>query len=258
MNDVQASARAWIAALRTGHDRLADFAATADVTAPSMCTDWTIAQVLSHLGSGAEIGLGTVSGAPVVNEEVWARWNALAPADAASSFVASDERLVAWWEARTDEELSTMEVELPFLPAPIDAVGALGFRLTELALHSWDVLAADDTSASVAPEAVPLLLDRLPTMVGMLGRFTPRETRPATDTTVAVETSDPARAFELELGDGVDLRPVDDPSGTGRLGLPAEALLRLTSGRLADGRTNGATADGALSLDDLRRAFPGY
>ncbi len=36
MNDVQASARAWIAALRTGHDRLAAFAAGADVTAPSV------------------------------------------------------------------------------------------------------------------------------------------------------------------------------------------------------------------------------
>ena len=95
-------------------------------------------------------------------------------------------------------------------------------------------------------------------MVGMLGRFTPRETRPATDTTVAVATSDPAGSFELELGDAVDLRRADNPSGTGRLDIPAEALLRLTSGRLADGRTNGATAEGVLLLDDLRRAFPGY
>ena len=46
-----------------------------------MCTDWTVAQVLSHLGSGAEIGrsaLSTATGGPATigdggNEAVWAR-----------------------------------------------------------------------------------------------------------------------------------------------------------------------------------------
>ncbi|MGH9107524.1 MAG: hypothetical protein ACRDZX_17185 [Acidimicrobiales bacterium] len=95
-------------------------------------------------------------------------------------------------------------------------------------------------------------------MVGMLGRLTPREDRPPNDTVIVGATSDPSNLFELDLGDRVELRPADQPAGSGRLVIPSEALLRLTAGRLAADRTNGATAEGALTLDDLRRAFPGY
>jgi uncharacterized protein (TIGR03083 family) len=253
--------RTWIAALRSGHDRLAAFVAGAsadDLTAPSMCSDWTVAQVLSHLGSGAEIGLATATEATIENQEVWERWNALTPSDAAAAFVDADERLTAWWEARTDDELAAMEVQLPFLPAPIDAATAVGFRLSEVGLHSWDVLAAFDRDAAVADDAAALLVDRLPTMVGFVGQFTPRETRPAEDTTVAVLTSAPERRYELELGDRADLRPAGDGVTAGELAIPTEALVRLTAGRLPADREHGATATGALSLDDLRRAFPGY
>ena len=50
----------WIAALRRSHERLASLVRSLgpdQARGPSYCTDWTIAQVLSHLGSGAEIGL---------------------------------------------------------------------------------------------------------------------------------------------------------------------------------------------------------
>jgi uncharacterized protein (TIGR03083 family) len=253
--------RAWIAALRSGHDRLAGFVAGAsadDLTHPSMCTEWSVAQVLSHLGSGAEIGLAVVSGTPVDNQAVWDRWNGLSPVDMASAFVDADERLVASWEAYSDDELASMQVQLPFLPAPIDATRAIGFRLSELALHSWDALAPFDPAATLAPDAAALLIDRLPMMVGFVGQFTPRETRPAEDTTVTVDTSEPERHFELELGTGADLSPAAGIETSGKLTLPAEALLRLAAGRLPPDRQHGASATGALTLDDLRRAFPGY
>jgi uncharacterized protein (TIGR03083 family) len=258
---VEDDPRVWIAALRSGHDRLAEFVARAsadDLTAPSMCSDWTVAQVLSHLGSGAEIGHATATGATVENQDVWDRWNELSPSDAATSFVEADERLVSWWEARTDDELAAMQVQLPFLPAPIDAAAAAGFRLSELGLHSWDVLAAFDPDAEVADDAAALLIDRLPMMVGFIGQFTPRETRPAEDTTIAVTTSVPERRLELELGDSADLRPAGDGPTAGELRIPTGALLRLTAGRLPADREHGATTSGPLGLDDLRRAFPGY
>ena len=143
-----------------------------------MCTDWTVGQVLSHLGSGAEISLATVIGEAIDHQEVWARWDALQPDAAATAFVHADERLVAWWEARSGDELAAMQVQLPFLPAPIDAAAAAGFRLSEVALHSWDVLSAADPTAEVAADAAALLVDRLPMMVGFVGQFTPRDTRP--------------------------------------------------------------------------------
>jgi uncharacterized protein (TIGR03083 family) len=258
---MEQDARVWITALRSAHDRLAAFVATAsadDLAHPSMCSDWKVAQVLSHLGSGAEIGHATVTGTPVENSEVWARWNAMAPADMASSFVTADEQLVAWYEGLSADQLATLQVQLPFLPAPIDAASAAGFRLSEATLHGWDVFAAFDAAATLAPDAAALLVDRLPMMVGFIGRFTPRETRPANDTTITVTTSNPERHYELELGDDADLRPASDGSTAGELTLPAEALLRLAAGRLAPGREAGASITGALTLDELRTAFPGY
>ena len=251
----------WIAALRSGHDRLAEFVAGAsadDLARRSMATEWSVAQVLSHLGSGAEIGLAGRTGEAIENEAVWARWNAKRPDDMASSFVEADEALVSWWESQPPDELAVMQVQLPFLPAPIDAAGAIGFRLSEVALHGWDVLATFDDGATLAPDAAALLVDRLPMMVGFIGQFTPRDTRPADDTTIAVTTSEPVRDFELELGERADLRAATGVPTTGALDLPAEALLRLSAGRLPAGRENGAVVSGSLTLDELRRAFPGY
>ena len=95
-------------------------------------------------------------------------------------------------------------------------------------------------------------------MVRFVGQFTPRETRPAEDTTIAVRTSDPDRRYDLELGARADLRPGSGGLTAGEVILPAEALLRLTAGRLPAGREHGAAATGALDLDALRRAFPGF
>ena len=50
-----------IAELRATHDRLAAHVASLSpdqLTGPSGADDWTVADVLSHLGSGAEIGRG--------------------------------------------------------------------------------------------------------------------------------------------------------------------------------------------------------
>ena len=59
--------------------------------------------MLSHLGSGSEIGrypLVAAAGAaedPPENQDVWDRWNALAPADQAAGFVESR----SGWSRRT-------------------------------------------------------------------------------------------------------------------------------------------------------------
>jgi uncharacterized protein (TIGR03083 family) len=256
-----AEAHAVIAALRSAHDRLAAFVASAgpgDLNHQSMATEWSVARVLSHLGSGAEIGYATVSGEAVDNNEVWGRWNAMTPAEMATSYVGADQRLVAWYEARSDDELVNREIQLAFLPQPVPLAAAAGFRLSEVALHSWDVFASFNRTEGVAADAAGPLIDRLPAMAALLGRFIARETRPSGTTTIAVNTTDPERHLELELGDGIELRPASGRSTAGELRLPTEAFLRLVAGRLRHGLEAGATATGALSLDDLRKAFPGY
>lgn len=68
------------------------------------------AQVLSHLGSGAEVGqagleasLGS-AGAPRAdfNRSVWARWDAISPGDQAAGFLTANESFVASDEAIDD------------------------------------------------------------------------------------------------------------------------------------------------------------
>src|SRR3954469_15600188 len=94
-----------IAALRGEHDALASTvpALTAEqLTGPSGASDWTVADVLSHLGSGAEITLAGFRAAlgeadepgPGFNEGVWDRWNALSPQDQAAGWIESDNALV--------------------------------------------------------------------------------------------------------------------------------------------------------------------
>jgi uncharacterized protein (TIGR03083 family) len=260
-----------IAALRSSHDRLAGFVDGLDddgLATQSMCTDWTVARVLSHLGSGAEIGLGTLEAnvagreppGQEANPQIWDRWNAMEPREMASGFVAADRQLVAAFEALDEDQLASMQIKLPFLPDRIDVAGAVGFRLSEHALHSWDVFAAFDPDATVAPDSTELLIARLPMMVGLIGRFTPRETRPAEATAISITTSEPAGEFVLELGDDVALRPATGADTVdGELTIPAEALLRLIAGRLRPDRSSGDVEPaGALSMADLRRAFPGY
>jgi uncharacterized protein (TIGR03083 family) len=261
----------WISTLRSSHERLVGAMGGMDdqtLSQPSMCSEWTIDRVLAHLGSGAEIARATLAsnleGAPPLGEDgmqaVWARWNALSGRAVVEEMIPGDRQLVERFEQLSDAEREEVRIELPFLPEPIDVASTVGFRLSEHALHSWDVFAALDPSTELAGDATELLVDRLPMMVGLLGRFTPRESRPAEDTTISVAVTDPKRNFLLRLGDAVELRPAESGRGPdGHLELPAEALIRLTAGRLKPGRPSAdVTPEGRLTIDDLRRAFPGF
>ena len=93
-----------IAALRATHDGLAALVpglTDEQLTGPSGASEWTEAQVLSHMGSGAEISLATLeralAGGPAAeqgfNQGVWDRWNAMTPPDQARNFLDHDARL---------------------------------------------------------------------------------------------------------------------------------------------------------------------
>src|SRR5215467_8530239 len=92
--------RVLIAALGNSYNHLAPLVRGLDAGAirgPSYCTEWTIAQVMSHLGSGAEIAammlpvaLGEAeplgSGA---FQPVWDVWNAKLPEDQVADSLAA-------------------------------------------------------------------------------------------------------------------------------------------------------------------------
>jgi len=256
-----------IAALRSGHDALAgalDELTPTQLAGPSGASEWSIAQVLSHLGSGAEIGLAALeaalNGEPrpggEFNQSVWDRWNAMDAVEQAESFVKADEALVTRYEGLDEGQRTDLRVDLGYLPAPVDVATVAGFRLNEFTLHTWDVAVAFDPTAVLAPDAVELLLDIAPKMFGWLGR--PGEILDGRTVKVAVEITDPTRAFGLVIADGATLSETPD-NADGTLNLPAESWLRLVSGRLAEPNTpSGVVATGAVSLPQLRQIFPGY
>ncbi len=256
------SARDAIKAFRRSHDETAHQVAgfgPDQLRAGSGAAEWTVAQVLSHLGSSSEIALDTLTARAANregNQAVWDRWNAMAPAQQAAGFVASEERLVEALEALTDEELTGLRLDLGFLPWPVDIGMFTEMRLSEVTLHRWDVDVAFDPQAGLAPYLVPFVLGRLPMFAGF-------SSKPIGKTgLVAIQTSDPARSYLLELrDDGCSLTELGAPAaGAGTAArMPAEAFIRLTAGRLAPEHTpDGVTVDGPLSLDDLRKVFPGY
>jgi uncharacterized protein (TIGR03083 family) len=253
-----------LAALRRCHHELVARVSglgEADLTRQSYCTDWSVAQVLSHLGSGAEIALaqlraaraGTTPLKPDDFREVWARWDAHSPRQQAAAFAESVPRLHDSVDALDDPERRELR---PHVHAgPVDLPLFLAFRLVEQALHAWDVHVAFEPATAVDAEAVALMVELLPMGVSLadpaaLGRLAPAF--------LAVATTDPAQRFSLDLGAQARLCPAEGRAVSGYLQLPAEALVRLVTGRLDAAHTPAGTrAEGRPSLDELRQLYPG-
>jgi uncharacterized protein (TIGR03083 family) len=253
----------WIQALRTSHDELVGLVrrTPADqLTAQSYCRDWTVAQVLSHLGSGAEISLfgleRTLDGqAPMERDEfpaIWDRWNGSAPGDQASQAVVWDRRQVSVLQALDGAALAGLRMSL--FGMELDAVDMVGLRLGEHALHTWDVAVTFDPGARVLPSSVDLLVDRTGFLASRLGKPEPLGGR-----SIGIQTVDPFRRFLLSGGEAVGYGEWADEKPDGVLELPAEALLRLVYGRLDPAHTpSDVKTDGAADLDVLRQVFPGF
>ncbi|MFG1922284.1 maleylpyruvate isomerase family mycothiol-dependent enzyme [Cryptosporangium sp. NPDC048952] len=248
-----------IAALRASHDRLRAVAAplTADqVRSPGYPSEWSIAQVLSHLGSGAEInGLifdSGINGTEAPKQEdfqaIWAVWDAKSPDEQAADALVADARLVEKIEALTPEQRGSATFTMFFGPADLSTFVAM--RLSEHAVHTWDVEVMLDPSATVLPEAVLVVLDVAKGLVGFAGK-------PGPEGRIHVTVTDPDAEYALVLGEKVSLGPWDGGASTGELSLPAEAFLRLLYGRLDPAHSPSVTATN-VDLDALRAVFPGF
>lgn len=258
----------WIAAVRTSHDRFAALVAPlgeGEVTGRSYDTDWSIADVASHLGSQAEIfGMfleSGLTGAPAPGAEafgpIWDRWNALRPVTQVADSVRANEAFVSRVEGLSDAEREAFSMSL--FGSEQDLGGLLAVRLGEHALHVWDVAVALDPATTVAADAVALLIDTAPATAARAGKGV-TEIGPVT-----VKTIDPSRRFRLTVGSEVVLAPLDDEVADDEVAadevaagveLPAEALLRLVSGRLDPAHTPAGADEEQLAL--LRPLFPGF
>jgi uncharacterized protein (TIGR03083 family) len=256
-----------IAALRSGHDSLAGLLpgfSDEDLAGPSGASEWDISQVLSHLGSGAVISRATIQAAfdgdpnPGLdfNRTIWDKWDSMTRRERADGFVEANQALLELLESLDDGTRDSLRIDLGFLPAPVDLATAARLRLSEFALHSWDVRVSSDPDAVLPADATEALLHGEPSLIGWLGKPEPLNGR---QSVIAVTTTEPASDFALRLAApvSVDFDGPERPDGT--LSLPAEAWLRLVAGRLAPEHTpSDVVAAGVADLGLLRQVFPGF
>jgi uncharacterized protein (TIGR03083 family) len=211
-------------------------------------TEWTVADVLSHLGSGATISRLRIDG-DLDMQAIWDEWNAKDPDAQAADALRADALLQERLEALTPAEAAGLRFAMG--PMEIDLTTFLGFRISEHALHTWDIAVTFDPSATVPPDAAALVVDMLGMIAGWAGKPT------GSDRSVTIRTTQPARQFEVALRpESVALSP-GAGAGSPDLELSSDALIRLVYGRLDPDHTP-VLAVGATELEELRRAFPGF
>jgi uncharacterized protein (TIGR03083 family) len=255
------SADVLLAALRNSRARF--LAAATPLTAeqvrqPSYDTEWSVAQVLSHIGTGSiffrfilEAGL---AGEPApgidVMRPIWDEWNAKSPDDQARDAIEADGELMAAFEALDSEQQDSWHLD--FFGTDRDFAGILQMRLGEHGVHTWDFVVALDPKAQLLPDAVDVLIDSLAPLVA-------RTAKPLDHHLVlGVETDEPARNFVLTVNaEGATLEPLDARfEADSLLALPAEAFVRLVYGRLDADHTPPGVDDPIL--ETLRTVFVGF
>ena len=222
--------------------------------APAYPAEWTVADVLSHLGSGAVVLQrfleDTLAGSETPADfapSVWAEWDKKSSPIKATDSLLADKALLQRLGSLTDEERARFH----FVMGPLseDFSGFVCLRLNEHSLHTWDIEVTMAPRATLDPGAVALVVDRLETVTRFSGKPVDRDTR------VTVRTNEPRRDFSITLGpDSVSLTP-STTGGKPDLELPAEAFIRLVYGRLDPNNT--PPVDGIIDLNTLRHAFPG-
>jgi uncharacterized protein (TIGR03083 family) len=261
---MESNPRVWIETLRRSHDRLTGLVkplSPEELRAQSYCQDWSVAQVLSHLGSGAEISLMMLPGAlgdaePASRDAfpaVWDAWNAKSPDDQAADALAMDETQISTLEGLSDDQLARMQMD--FIGMQLDAVGIVRLRLGEHALHTWDVAEHGDPAATVSADAAELLIDNVPAFLA------PRLGKPLPEPfTVRITTTGPERDYLLTSADSVTMTdwPADGDASVPTVTMPAEALLRLSYGRLDAAHTPASVTGDPEVLAKLRAIFPGF
>ena len=254
-----------LTALRAEHDAVTAVvrALTPEqLTGPSGATEWTLAQVLSHLGSGAEITLAGLQAAlgqreaPAgdFNPSVWDRWDAMEPEQQRAGFLEHDAALVEALEALDAGQRDSLRVHVGFAPEPLTLAAFGGMRLHEAVQHGWDVRVALDSAATLDPDAAAVLVELFSAELGFLLGFI-GEPDVLTDP-VVLDLG--GSGYGLSITNTVTMTdPVQDP--TAHFDGALEAAVRMIAGRLRPEYTPaGLGVSGNVSLDTLRVVFPGF
>ncbi|MFF7215111.1 maleylpyruvate isomerase N-terminal domain-containing protein [Streptomyces sp. NPDC008238] len=253
-----------LAAMHTVSRRLGDTVGSLtgdELLHPSFADGWSLAQVLVHLGTGAELcaaavrrGLTGDLTRPSRDEiaDVSEQWIPLRPAAQRDAWQEAEAGLLGLLDSLDAGVRASLTV--PYFTGPVGFTDFTGYWLSEQSVHTWDVAVGLDGTATIPAPEVALLWDRIDMVASMsrdgdtLTRLGPRQ--------IAVELTDPERLLCLALGSEVHILPCEGAEPAGTVSGPAEAVLRLVYGR--NRPEDGVTARDGVTLDDLRALFPGY
>jgi hypothetical protein len=250
--------------LRIEHDLLVSRITgmgTTELERGSYAKEWSIAQVLSHLGSGAEINLSNLrealnQGNRIPKEEypqLWQRWDNLPSSEKAGGFEWWHGELVASLEGLDGDRLAALEIETAM--GRLAGAAVVGMRLREATVHAWDVAVAVDDRAVIRGRAAGILADQLPQMMDRLADRTAAAALRVGR--ISILGFNPERSFTLSVPDGVRLEPVANAPHSAFLRLPTESFVRLAYGRLDRAHSPLVEENPEGLLEELRNVFPG-
>jgi len=137
-------------------------------------SEWSVAQVLGHLGSGAVIAGHRVDqalGGPEIDAQpIWDEWNAKDPDAMVVDGLAADAAFLHRLDALTTDERASFVV--PLGPMELDDDAYIGFRVNEHVLHTWDVEVAFYPAAVLPAGARTIVLRVVPMIAGFAGKAT--------------------------------------------------------------------------------------
>jgi uncharacterized protein (TIGR03083 family) len=249
-----------IAALQASVERLAALVAPLDddaIVAQAHPTEWTIAHVLSHLGSGAVIfsrrisdGLAGVETPDEFNPSVWAEWDAKSPRAQVDDALVVDAAFAAQLAAVSQADRDRFRTS--FGPMTIGFDQAVGMRLSEHLLHEWDVRVTLDPTATLAPDGAARVIGS----VGAIAAFAGKPD--GASETVVISTTEPSGQWAVTTTpDGISFDRIDTWDEV-HVTMPTEALVRMIYGRLAPEHTPDSVEGDADTLHRLRALFPGF
>jgi uncharacterized protein (TIGR03083 family) len=259
-------AAAWIGALHSSSRRLRALVtelSDAQLVRPSFASGWSVAQVLSHLGSGAEIcghlvrrGLDGDSSAPRPEEieSVWERFDAMSASEQRAAWLEADERHLGMLDAIDPARHGI--VQIPYFSGLLDLASYGGYRLSEQTIHGWDVAVALDPSARLPHAEAQLLWERIDLVASRfhnataLARLAPAR--------IALELTDTGQRFSLHLTSELHLYPRVATVPTTVVSGASDAVLRLVYGRNRPDDGLQVEVEGRATVNDLRALFPGY
>ncbi|MFF7191540.1 maleylpyruvate isomerase family mycothiol-dependent enzyme [Streptomyces sp. NPDC008222] len=224
----------WLTALRASSERLNSRVSSlseTDLTRPSFADGWNIAQVLSHLGSGAEIsamlverGIKGLTNGPVREEvlPIWEHWDALSPLDQRAAWREADARHLGLLDSLDAAQRTSVKV--PYFAGLLSVADYAGYRLSEHSVHGWDIAVALDPAATIPTDELRLLWKRLDLVAT---RFRDADTfshlAPAQ---LALHLIDEQRTLLLNLDAELHIYPANPANPVGTVTGTADAVLQ--------------------------------